>query len=107
MAMTEEVTFNWRDHAQCRGQTHNFYPDPSDELMIARAMSICFQCTVRPICAADAQRRGEAFGIWGGELLDVKVKRRNKRECTRCWSTDLMRWEGLIECISCGFRWAG
>jgi WhiB family redox-sensing transcriptional regulator len=52
----------------CRAEPQLFFAeDPRDVL---RAKALCAGCPVRPTCLADALRRGEPCGVWGGELLD-------------------------------------
>lgn len=57
--------------------THLFFSD--DEFDIARAKAICSKCRLAPTCLEGALERGEAYGVWGGELLIdgviVSVKR--------------------------------
>lgn len=47
--------------------THLFFSD--DEFDIARAKAICSKCRLAPTCLEGALERGEAYGVWGGELL--------------------------------------
>ncbi|HWL43861.1 MAG TPA: WhiB family transcriptional regulator [Ilumatobacter sp.] len=47
--------------------THLFFSD--DEFDIARAKAICSKCRLAPTCLEGALDRGEAYGVWGGELL--------------------------------------
>ena len=47
--------------------THLFFSD--DEFDIARAKAICSRCRLAPTCLEGAVERGEAYGVWGGELL--------------------------------------
>jgi WhiB family transcriptional regulator, redox-sensing transcriptional regulator len=44
-----------------------FFSD--DEFDLARAKAICAKCGLRTACLAGALERGEAYGVWGGELL--------------------------------------
>ena len=46
---------------------HLFFSD--DEFDLARAKAICARCGLRAGCLAGALERGEAYGVWGGELL--------------------------------------
>ena len=43
-----------------------FAESPRD---VARAKELCAGCPVRAACLAGALRRGEPWGVWGGELL--------------------------------------
>lgn len=47
--------------------THLFFSD--DEFDLARAKAICSKCRLAPTCLEGALERGEAYGVWGGELL--------------------------------------
>jgi WhiB family redox-sensing transcriptional regulator len=47
--------------------THLFFSD--DEFDIARAKAICSRCRLAPSCLEGALERGEAYGVWGGQLL--------------------------------------
>lgn len=101
------VARDWRAYALCRGKTELFFPEPDKEIEVAAAISTCMSCPVRVQCSLEARLWHEHHGIWGGELLDAKVTHRKRRECPRCWSSELMRWDGNIECIGCGMRWVG
>lgn len=46
---------------------------------INRAKELCAECPVREACLAGALDRGEAAGVWGGELLVNGVIVANKR----------------------------
>ena len=52
----------------------------SDEFVdMARAKAICARCTTKAECLAGALRRGEPWGVWGGELIDEGRIRTTKR----------------------------
>ncbi|MEM1336036.1 MAG: WhiB family transcriptional regulator [Actinomycetota bacterium] len=46
---------------------HLFFSD--DDFDIARAKRICSTCALQADCLAGALQRGEAYGVWGGQLL--------------------------------------
>jgi len=46
---------------------HLFFSD--DAFDIARAKAICSKCRLATACLAGAIERGEAYGVWGGELF--------------------------------------
>jgi WhiB family redox-sensing transcriptional regulator len=56
----------------------------SDDLVdIGRAKAICNRCQLRDNCLADAVRREEPWGVWGGELLLNGRIVTSKRACGR------------------------
>lgn len=63
----------WHDDALC-GAVGNgwddFYGVNNDQAMsrreVARAKAICADCPVRQPCLADALRRDDEWGVWGG-----------------------------------------
>ncbi len=73
----------WRDLALCRtvDDATIFFSEENAELAAAKAT--CMSCTVIASCLEGALERGEAAGIWGGQLFDkgsiVAVKRRRGR----------------------------
>jgi WhiB family transcriptional regulator, redox-sensing transcriptional regulator len=56
-----------------------FFSD--DPASIARARGLCASCQARAACLEGALRRGEPWGVWGGELLlnGVVVAARRRR----------------------------
>jgi len=71
------VREEWRDHANCKGLTHLFFP-PAKERPQARvvreeqASAICAGCSVRLEC--EAASSGES-GFWAGRHLDEGAPR--------------------------------
>jgi len=63
---------------------HLFFSD--DDFDIARAKKICSSCSLQATCLAGALERGEAYGVWGGQLLidgePVRFARRRGRPST-------------------------
>lgn len=53
-----------------------FAESPAD---VARAKSLCLQCSIRVDCLTGALERGEPWGVWGGELLVQGVVVAHKR----------------------------
>jgi WhiB family redox-sensing transcriptional regulator len=62
MSMTNTVEL------PCRAAPQLFFAEDPQDLL--RAKALCRQCPVRLTCLADALRRREPCGVWGGELLD-------------------------------------
>jgi WhiB family redox-sensing transcriptional regulator len=58
-----------------------FFSEQASEIELAK--SICQLCPQRSSCLQSAIARGEAAGVWGGELFDegrpVRIKRRAGR----------------------------
>lgn len=76
---------DWRDHAACRGMdTDMFYPDGRGAVLtraIETAQQICAQCPVRTQCADAADTQHERYGIWGGQYLETRYRRRLCKHC--------------------------
>lgn len=82
MHSADDVT--WQDHARCRtvaDASRIFFSDENVDLAMAK--TICSACKVIAPCLEGAIERGEAAGIWGGQLFEkgqvVMVKRRRGR----------------------------
>ena len=61
--------------AECRKHDPElFVPDgigrPSSA-QINQAKTVCHQCPIRLTCLQDALKRGEPWGVWGGELFQA------------------------------------
>ena len=54
-----------------------------DEVVIARAKSLCALCPVKAECLAGALSRQEPCGIWGGELFNEGQVIDRKRKAGR------------------------
>ncbi len=75
---------SWRDLARCstaEDAARIFFSDENADL--AAAKLICASCEVVAPCLEGALERGEAAGVWGGQLFNkgqiVAVKRRRGR----------------------------
>jgi WhiB family transcriptional regulator, redox-sensing transcriptional regulator len=44
-----------------------FADNPTD---LERAKALCADCPIRSQCLAAALKRGEPWGVWGGEILE-------------------------------------
>jgi WhiB family redox-sensing transcriptional regulator len=52
----------------CRTDPELFFAeDPND---LRQAKTLCAGCPVRSACLTGALRRGEPWGVWGGEMFD-------------------------------------
>lgn len=60
-----------RSIARCSDGEGTFAPlfFSEDDFDLARAKAICRKCSLREPCLDGALTRGEAYGVWGGELL--------------------------------------
>ncbi len=105
---------DWRQDAACLGMVDAFY-DPWDsddraEQPSRTAAHICGMCPVRRACLAEAIRRDEAYGTWGG-LTRVQRKKlaraRKRKRCPICSDTLLSRLDDDTTqvCMSCGVAW--
>lgn len=57
----------WHLRGACRGlESAIFYPDPTVEADVNRALVVCSGCDVRQICLENALINREMTGIWGG-----------------------------------------
>lgn len=68
----------WR-RARCRGvgMAPLFFSDEIDDIALARA--VCEECPLQAPCLDGALARGEACGVWGGQLLVNGVVLAQKR----------------------------
>lgn len=58
---------------------------------VEAAKALCARCPVRQRCLAEAIRREEPWGVWGGELFDRGVVVPRKRPRGRPRNADLAR----------------
>lgn len=73
----------WKRKAACNDIAHPdiFFPSrtsPHAARIEAEAIAICEQCEVREACLADALKRNEPFGIWGGKTPEERAKIRRR-----------------------------
>nr|PZM91077.1 MAG: WhiB family transcriptional regulator [Thermocrispum agreste] len=65
-----ELADDWRDLAACRGEDPElFFPIGTSGpalLQVEQAKAVCRRCSVAEQCLAEALRRREMYGIWGG-----------------------------------------
>jgi WhiB family transcriptional regulator, redox-sensing transcriptional regulator len=83
----------------CRsGDADLWFAETPDEL--ERAKSLCARCPIRAECLAGALRRGEPWGVWGGEIFDRGVVIPRKRPRGRPSKADLARDRAYAEALS-------
>lgn len=77
-----------RPELPCQNSPDLFFADAPDDIRLAKML--CRHCPVQPACLADALRRGELWGVWGGALFERGViipgKRRRGRPCKQALS---------------------
>jgi WhiB family transcriptional regulator, redox-sensing transcriptional regulator len=61
----------------CRSDPELFFAEHPQDLRQAKAL--CGGCPARVACLTGALRRGEPYGVWGGELLVGGVITADKR----------------------------
>jgi hypothetical protein len=78
-------------------------PFPSED-----ARYYCDRCPVRPECLMYALDNGVDFGVWGGMSAYQRGLLRRKKErkrCPSCSSTDIVLENGSEICLACGVSW--
>lgn len=71
---------HWYEKAACRYTDINvFYPEANDSPL--EALTLCSSCPVRTRCLAEALRRDDRYGIWGGltPKQRIRIRRREIR----------------------------
>nr|WP_073702803.1 WhiB family transcriptional regulator [Nocardiopsis sp. TSRI0078] len=73
----------WQEHAACRGQDPDLW-FPHQGGSVRAAKRVCRWCPVQINCLAEAMKRGELYGVWGGasedERRQFRTAARNERE---------------------------
>ncbi len=62
---------------------------------LERAKALCGECPIQADCLAGALRRGEPWGVWGGEIFERGVIIPRKRPRGRPSKADLARDRAL------------
>lgn len=99
-ALVSEDSDVWRREANCLGHdTEIFFPGRGNTTDLAKARSICADCTVRTECLASAMRNHEIHGVWAG--TSERERRRMRRRSTPGPSSMRTRivalyWQGLM-----------
>lgn len=81
---------DWTLEAKCRGMQDQLFPEGADQ---KRARAVCFGCSVRPHCLAEALDNRIEWGVWGG------MTERERRQLLRQRS-DITSWAAVL----CGDR---
>jgi WhiB family redox-sensing transcriptional regulator len=66
IAATERDERSWRDLASCRQTDDELFPPEPDRPTTTAAKKVCARCPVQAACLAEAIRRREPHGVWGG-----------------------------------------
>jgi hypothetical protein len=66
----------WQAHAACRGQDPDLW-FPGQGGSVRAAKRVCGVCPVQINCLAEAMKRGELHGVWGGASEDERRKFRS------------------------------
>lgn len=75
---------SWVQWSQCTAPgTPEMFPADGDTKGINEAKAVCKVCPVRAECLAEALKRSESFGVWGG--LTTDERRAADRKAARKW----------------------
>lgn len=77
---------DWTLEAKCRGMQDQLFPEGADQ---KRARAVCFGCSVRPYCLAEALDNRIEWGVWGG------MTERERRQLLRQRS-DITSWASVL-----------
>lgn len=69
---------DWRDLAECRDGKVDFFPIPTDDEAVNKALALCAVCDVVDYCLLFAIETNQSEGIWGGKVYDERKKYRRK-----------------------------
>jgi WhiB family redox-sensing transcriptional regulator len=77
---------DWTLEAKCRGMQDQLFPEGADQ---KRARAVCYGCSVRPYCLAEALDNRIEWGVWGG------MTERERRQLLRQRS-DITSWAAVL-----------
>lgn len=106
--MTTALDTDWQAQAACRDHDPRlWFPERTGPQKTSKAVQICDECPVKDACHADAERRDEPFGIWGGKprkgtSLGKPHRHVNPRSPAERARTEL----ATSKCVECGNLWA-
>lgn len=75
----------WRQQALCHDHPNPdlWFPTEADDIARRAAQAICAQCPVINRCKADATKRREQHGVWGGSDRALPRLRQTRRAAAR------------------------
>ena len=77
---------DWTLQAKCRGMKDVLFPESADQ---KRARVVCYSCSVRPHCLAEALDNRVEWGVWGG------MTERERRQLLRD-RADITSWTSVL-----------
>lgn len=84
-AVMPERSWEWQEHAACRGHSSDLFFGPEGEKAHERnerekrAVVVCARCPVREKCAQHALGLPEIYGVWGGTTESGRSALRRRR----------------------------
>lgn len=102
---------SWQRERACQGADLTlFFPEDGDGVELAypppEAKKICDQCPVRAECLT--LYMNEEFGIFGGMTgyqRSLLTKKKHRKRCVGCGSTDVITENKHDLCLGCGLSW--
>ena len=85
---------DWTLQAKCRGLQDELFPEGADQ---KRARSVCFTCTVRNQCLAEALDNRIEWGVWGGMTERERRALLRSRPDIDSWHDVLVDYHGSAD----------